>query len=129
MNIVSDMQSFSHPALPDVTIYAWEDVRNGQPQEILVDVAPGGTVPMHTHTVDAKMIIVAGEADVLFDPRELDANGQVLNRETVHQGDIVYFHAGMQHGFRASSQGLKFISVNGGIIDKEPNTWDISVET
>ena len=128
MNVISDMQRFSHPTIPDITVYAWEDIRSGKPQDILVDVAPDGVVPLHAHTVDAKMIIVSGEASVLFDQDQLHDRGQVLNRETVHQGDIVHFHAGMRHGFRASSQGLTFLSINGGIVDQDPDAWDLSVE-
>ena len=84
MNVVSEMQRFTHPAMPDVTIFAWDDIHSNEPQEILVDVSPDGEVPPHTHSVDARMIIVAGEAEVLFDEEQLARNGQVLNQKIVH---------------------------------------------
>lgn len=126
MNIVSDMQRFTHPAMPDVTIYAWEDIRSNKPQEILVSVSPYGRVPAHKHSVDAKMIIVAGKADLLFDEVELASKGQVLNKKTVVQGDIVSFESGMTHGFQAHQEGLSFVSINGGIVDSNPFAWDVS---
>jgi len=125
MSIVSEMQRFKHPTLPDVTVYAWEDIRSNVPQEILVHVAPSGKVPVHTHAVDAKMVIVGGEADVLFDQDQLDHDGQEIGRKTVRRGDIVDFRSGMTHGFRAHDNGLTFISINGGIVDPDSNEWNM----
>jgi quercetin dioxygenase-like cupin family protein len=74
---------------------------------------------MHSHTVDARMFVVDGEAELLSDDPQ-------LNGQTVRTGTCVFFERHVNHGFRAGKRGLKFVSENGGIVSAD-QAWDIAV--
>jgi quercetin dioxygenase-like cupin family protein len=88
----------------------------GAEQTVLVEVEPRGSIPLHSHTVDAEMIIVAGNGWVCA----TDAT----NGRHVSPGYRVFYEADKPHGFRAGDDGLSFISVNGGIVDELADRWD-----
>jgi quercetin dioxygenase-like cupin family protein len=122
MSRITHMKPFSHEGLPDVTAYALTaNLQAGKAQDLLVQVNPGGQVPLHSHSVDATMFIVDGEAIVISDDES-------LNGQTVHRGDVVDFERNIRHGFKASPLGLLFVSRNGGIIDEGSNAWDIQFQ-
>lgn len=119
MSAISRGEGLKHPGLPGVTVYPFSDaVGRGTPQEVLVEMTPNVTIPLHSHTVDAKMMIVNGEARVLSSDPELD--GQI-----VRPGDIVFFERDVAHGFAAFDRGMAFVSRNGGIVATDHNVWDI----
>lgn len=108
----------NYSALPGVIVYAMDGApKRGAVQRVLVCVAAGMDIPLHTHSVDAEMFIVAGSGVVL----SVDEN----NGRAVCMGDVVLFERDAPHGFRAGSQGLTFVSSNGGIVDADDD-WDIS---
>ena len=110
----------SHPKLPGVEICnLGEALRAGLPQRVLVRLEPRAEIPLHTHTVDAKMLIVAGDGFVL--------SRDATNGRAVTQGDGVFFERNAPHGFRAGDAGLTFITDNGGIVDERSDDWDISL--
>ena len=125
MNVISTMNKYAHPELPGVSVYAWDEIRAGEKQEVLVEVEPNGKIPCHKHSVDAHMVIVEGEAEVLFDKKQLNENDLELNKQVVSKGDLVFFKANMTHGFQASDKGLIFLSINGGIVDESDRHWDM----
>ncbi|SEN38290.1 cupin domain-containing protein [Nitrosomonas marina] len=125
-NIVTTMKNHSHPNMPNVNIYAWSNVASGNPQEVIVKVAPNTIVPLHAHSVDAQMVIIDGSAEVLYDQKQLYEANLNLNKKNVKAGDIVYFKAKLAHGFRAFENGLTFLSINGGIVDKNTLKWDLT---
>lgn len=101
-----------------VTIYTLSArPKAGVPQEVLVEVAPNQSIPLHTHSVDARMIIVAGAGTVL--------SHDASNGQPVKVGDVVFFEADAPHGFAASETGLAFLSQNGGIVDTVTDAWDV----
>jgi quercetin dioxygenase-like cupin family protein len=113
------MQSFSHAALPGVTIYAIGlKPQRGTPQEVLVQVSPDQTIPLHEHDSDARMYIVSGSGFVLSEDSQ-------TNGRSVSIGDCVCFERNKMHGFQASAEGLSFVSTNGGIVDEAHHNWDI----
>jgi quercetin dioxygenase-like cupin family protein len=119
MSAISRLESITNVALPGVTIFPLgEQAVAGVPQEVLVCSSPGVTIPPHTHSVDARMIIVSGGAEVLSD----DAG---LAGRHVAAGDVVFFERNVAHGFRAFDSGLAFISRNGGIVDTHDAHWDM----
>jgi quercetin dioxygenase-like cupin family protein len=128
MNLITSMKKCTHPDMPGVTIYTWENIQSGKPQEVVVNVDPGATIPPHQHSVDAYMIIVSGEAEVLFDEDQLHEHGMTLNKKIASTGDQVYFKAYMMHGFKASQKGLRFLSINGGIVDENSDKWDYQMQ-
>ncbi len=117
---VMEAPIFSHPDLPGVTIRplgSQQPVRGIQ-QSVLVTVERNGTIPLHSHEVDADMGIVSGTAIILSDDED--------NGREVGVGHCVRFRAGGKHGFRVGPEGLTFVSTNGGIIDRSPDQWDIT---
>jgi quercetin dioxygenase-like cupin family protein len=76
-------------------------------ENVLVTIAPNGTIPLHTHKVDARMYIVAGRAKVL--------STDEYNGREVGPGECVLFRKYLPHGFEACSEGLTFLSCNDGI--------------
>lgn len=125
MDTITSMKKFAHPDMPGVSIFARENVQAGQSQEVIVKVEPNEIIPLHKHSVDAHMIIVSGEAEVLFDEKQLSKHDLSMNKKYVSTGDIVYFQENISHGFKASDKGLAFISKNGGIVDMNPDKWDM----
>ncbi len=108
------------PGMPGVQLLlpiSQESLRKGSPQRFYVVVEPNGTVPLHTHSVDAVMTILDGSGFVLT---------QQGRERHVTLGDVVTFKANEPHGFEVSADGLKFLSENGGIADEDPNNWDIA---
>jgi quercetin dioxygenase-like cupin family protein len=94
-------------------------LKRGVPQEVLVDVEPHHEIPLHAHTVDAEMFIVAGSGTVLSDD-------QALNGRRVTKGMAVMFEKNVLHGFRAGGEGLTFVSRNGGIVTAPSEAWDMA---
>jgi quercetin dioxygenase-like cupin family protein len=119
MPAIEHLSSFQHDGLPGVRVFpVTASLAAGHPQEVLVEVDGDGTIPLHTHSVDAKMVIVAGSGCVL------SAQSQ-LNGVPVRRGDVVRFEKDIAHGFEAGPDGLVFLSVNGGIVDSRSENWDI----
>ena len=119
MPSICSLEWTSHPKLPGVGICSLgEALRAGLPQRVLVKVDPRAEIPLHTHTVDAKMLIVAGDGFVL--------SRDVTNGRAIAQGDCVFFERNAPHGFRAGGAGLTFITENGGIVDDHAENWDIN---
>jgi len=117
MPSVSTLSSVRHPSLPAVTIFPVSGpLQAGSPQTVLVQVDPLGLVPLHSHTVDAEMYIVAGKGWV--------CSTDATDGRAVAPGCRVFFEADQLHGFRAGQEGLSFISVNGGIVDEHADHWD-----
>jgi quercetin dioxygenase-like cupin family protein len=108
-----------HSNLKDVSIRPmWYEAKAGFLQEVLVVAEAGAIIPLHTHKVDARMFIVAGSGYVL----SVDEN----NGTPVSVGMEVFFEKDKAHGFRAGTNGLTFVSRNGGIVDNNEKSWDIS---
>jgi len=116
---ISELSTLHHGKLEGVLVYPLSDgLRAGSPQEVLVDVEPSGTIPLHRHEVSATMIIVAGSGRVL----SADCH---LNGQEVRRGNVVFFEREILHGFEAGLDGLVFISRNGGIVAESEQEWDI----
>ena len=120
MREISHNQPLTHPGLPGVTIFPFtKDLHRGAQQEVLVEMSPGCEIPLHSHAVDATMLIVDGEARLLSsDPH--------LHGQLVHRGDVVFFERDVNHGFVASDRGMAFVSNNGGIVVHDSGAWDIA---
>jgi quercetin dioxygenase-like cupin family protein len=117
---IARIEKVSHEGLPGVGAYVLQ--AHGEPahlEELLVEVEPNGEVPLHTHSVDATMIILDGTAKVLSEDHE-------LNGKQVSRGDVVFFEKERMHGFKAAASGLLFLSRNGGIVGTPGAPWDIS---
>ena len=117
--IISSLKHLSHTSLPGVLVFPLdaEAPERGKRQSVLVRAEAGVVIPLHTHDVDAEMIIVSGSAKVLSE--DPNVAGQVVT-----PGTRVFFEARKPHGFEAGGAGLSFISVNGGIVD-ENGDWDL----
>ena len=76
-------------------------------EKVFVTLEPNGKIPLHTHSVDARMYIVAGGAKVLSTDK--------YNGRHVGPGECVLFRKDLPHGFEAGPEGLIFLSCNGGI--------------
>jgi len=117
---IARIEKVSHEGLPGVGAYVLR--AQGEPahlEELLVEVEPYGEVPLHTHGVDATMIILDGTAKVLSEDHE-------LNGKQVSRGDVVFFEKERKHGFKAAGSGLLFLSRNGGIVGGAGRGWDIA---
>lgn len=118
MPSVNQLQHVAHPNLPGVQIFPLSGgFEVGKEQSVLVRIEPGGQIPLHSHSVDAEMFIVAGSGWVC----SVDAT----NGRHVSPGFRVFYEKDKPHGFRAGKEGLSFISNNGGIVDEEPAKWDL----
>ncbi len=119
--VVRSTGKLSHPSLPGVLItkIGAEAAVRGKSQKELVEIEPNGLIPLHTHTVDAMMIIVAGNGWTCC------TDG--TDGTPVSSGDCIFFEAEQLHGFRAGEEGLSFMTVNGGIVDENPANWDIKI--
>jgi quercetin dioxygenase-like cupin family protein len=103
--------------LPRVKIFPVNgELRAGFPQTVLVQIEPEGRIPLHSHTVAAEMVIVAGSGWV--------CSADDMNNRPVSPGCRVFFEADKPHGFHAGDEGLSFVSVNAGIVDDRPEQWD-----
>lgn len=119
MSAISRGEGLNHPRLPGVTVYPFSDaLSRGTPQEVLVEITANVSIPLHSHTVDARMMIVNGEARVLSSDPNL--HGQI-----VRPGDVVFFERDVDHGFAALDHGMAFVSRNGGIVAPDHDAWDI----
>jgi quercetin dioxygenase-like cupin family protein len=117
---IARIERVSHEGLPGVGAYVLQaHGDSAHMEELLVEVEPNGEVPLHTHSVDATMIILNGAAKVLSEDHELAGR-------QVSRGDVVFFEKNRMHGFKASDSGLLFLSRNGGIVGKAGRPWDIS---
>ncbi|MBI1300849.1 MAG: cupin domain-containing protein [Alphaproteobacteria bacterium] len=117
--MITRAREFNNSALPGVKILplGQDTLKAGEPQTISVTLEPGATIPLHTHSSDARMTILSGNAIVLSDNED--------NGREVGPGDCVLFAKDKPHGFEAGTEGLVFVSENGGIVDQEPQNWDI----
>lgn len=123
MGRITELQPVVHDSLPGVVVYPLDgDAEVGELQEVLVDVEPNGTIPLHRHQVDATMVILAGEGKVLSSDAQI--NGQLVGK-----GKVVFFERHVLHGFEAGPDGLLFISKNGGIVSSRGEPWDIEFAT
>jgi quercetin dioxygenase-like cupin family protein len=114
---VSTLRSVTHPSLPGVRIFPVTDqLEAGSAQSVLVEVTPRGSIPLHSHSVDAEMIIVGGSGWV--------CSNDATDGRHVKPGYRVFYEADKPHGFIAGPEGLSFISINGGIVDEHPERWD-----
>ncbi|OGJ59141.1 hypothetical protein A2635_04235 [Candidatus Peribacteria bacterium RIFCSPHIGHO2_01_FULL_51_9] len=120
MSKTTEMGALRHPELTGVEVYPLgENPQKGENQEVLVIVEPEGIIPLHSHEVDARMFVVAGDAQLLSDDPQ-------LNGQQVRTGTCVFFEKLVNHGFKAGKQGLRFLSRNGGIVDSH-GAWDIKM--
>ena len=116
--MITTVEPFLHASLEGVKVYPMDETpQQGKEQTVLVRVAPNVEIPLHTHQGDATMFIVSGSGHVLSDGEN--------NGASVEVGDCVFFEKLRQHGFQAGDDGLTFISMNEGIVDRDPNKWDI----
>ena len=116
---VSQLKVLTSPSLPGVRIFAISGApKAGVAQSVLVEVEPDGSIPLHSHTVDAEMIIVGGSGWV--------CSTDATNGRHVSPGFRVFYEKERPHGFRAGKEGLSFISNNGGIVDEDPKKWDFA---
>src|SRR3989344_8368301 len=117
MHQVSKLEVLTSPSLPGVRIFAISGApKAGVAQSVLVEVEPDGSIPLHSHTVDAEMIIVGGSGWV--------CSTDATNGRHVSPGFRVFYEKDKPHGFRAGNDGLSFVSINGGIVDEVPDKWD-----
>jgi quercetin dioxygenase-like cupin family protein len=120
MSTIVHSKPISHGSLLGVTVYPFSArLERSVPQDVLVAVEPGATIPLHSHSVDASMLIVDGEGLVL-------SSDPALHGQVVRRGDLVYFERNVDHGFKAADVGLTFLSRNGGIVTRDEAGWDIS---
>jgi len=120
MPSLSTIEPAFHPALPGVKIFPLSGPpKVGIPQDILVEIEPDGSIPLHSHAVDAEMFIIAGSGWV--------CSTDETNGRPVSLGWRVFFEADEPHGFRAGKDGLTFISANGGIVDSLSEHWDLEM--
>lgn len=115
--MISRLATVTHPSLPGIQLFPMgaRPIR-GEPQTILVKMDSGSQIPLHTHTVSARMVIVAGSATVRSSDSSIDGT-------RVDAGSVVDFHANIAHGFDADDEGMTFVSENGGILGE--GDWDI----
>ena len=122
MPSVTKLQSLTHPSLPNVRIFPISGtLKAGAEQAVLVEVEPRGSIPLHSHTVDAEMVIVGGSGWV--------CSTDATNGRHVSPGYRVFYEKDKPHGFRAGNDGLSFVSINGGIVDEVPDKWDFAPAT
>ncbi|MBT6761849.1 hypothetical protein HOA92_02315 [archaeon] len=117
---IRNLETITHQGLAGVVIRPMQsyDPKVEIGQDILVTVEANGIIPLHTHQCEARMYIVAGNAEVL-------STDSKLHGKYVDPGVEVYFEANVAHGFAAGKNGLTFVSRNGGIVDKVQENWDI----
>lgn len=116
---IKSVAAITHPSLPGIRIFPLDGTpRVGERQDVLVDVAADASIAMHTHECEAIMFIVAGSARVRSENPDLDG-------QQVSVGDVVHFEAHRAHGFESVGEAFRFISRNGGIVDSNPERWDI----
>jgi quercetin dioxygenase-like cupin family protein len=123
VGLIKYLPALHHSHLEGVRVYPLSlgELNARQPQEVLVEVAPHGEIPLHKHSVDAEMFIIAGSGEVLSEDAEL--SGREVGR-----GAVVMFEREVSHGFKAGADGLVFISRNGGIVAKTESEWDIAFD-
>lgn len=116
---ITQVLSTTHPQMPGVNVrpIGNSSLQKGTAQQVLVEVEPNATIPMHSHSVDAIMDIVAGSATLLTDDKDLQG-------KVVSTGNKVFFNKGGLHGFMAGPKGLIFVSTNDGIVGEKD--WDIA---
>ena len=85
-----------------------------------VSILPGGSVPLHSHSCAATMIVVAGEA------RKLTKDGR--KGRLVRTGAVIIKQANQPHGFAGvGPNGFKFISLSEGKgIVRDHNELDLA---
>jgi quercetin dioxygenase-like cupin family protein len=84
---------------------------------LLVRVAPGGEIPLHTHLVASGMDIKSGSALAL---------GKEAGRR-VFPGECIFKPAGMPHGFtEVGPDGFEFVSTAGGAGILHDEEWDFT---
>lgn len=117
--MITKLKTTIHHALSGITVIPFTNApARGTPQSVLVQMKPNTEIPLHTHTVDAKMYCVAGSATVL-------SSDSKDNGRKVQPGHLVEFNSNIAHGFLAGPQGFAFVSDNGGIVDVS-GKWDMA---
>jgi len=111
MNTIYPIKPINYDQLPGSVISHIMTEADNLSEVSFVEMEAGSTIEPHTHKVDANMFILSGTATVLSD----DEN----NGRTVTKGDCVFFEALKPHGFRAGKEGMSFLSINGGILQKD----------
>jgi quercetin dioxygenase-like cupin family protein len=118
-DMITQIPSVAHSALPGVEVFPISGhVEKGVAQQVLVKVEDGGSIPLHTHTVMAKMVVTSGEARILSGDKSIDGT-------IVRQGSVVTFDPIIPHGF-ADCRGFTFLSDNGGIVGHGED-WDMEM--
>ena len=111
-------KEIEHSELKGTTVREmWGGPIVGKPQDVLVTCEPHTEIPLHTHTVRARMYGVSGTATVL----SADTS---INGKKVGPGDEIFFEASIPHGFKAGPEGYIFVSKNEGIVGNQG--WDIN---
>lgn len=124
-SVLESAKSTNYHAMPGVKISSWSKPSRGEPQKLFIEAEPGSEIPLHTHSVDAEMLVVDGQAELLFDQQQLSDLDIQLDRIQVGAGDRILFKANLSHGFKVGPKGLKFVSINDGIAAPEADQWDI----
>jgi len=92
----------------------------GALQDILVEIDPGGAIPLNIHTVDTEIFIVAGNGWV--------CSADELNRKSLSTGNRVLFQPGdPQQLLLAGNEGLSFISINGYLVSSVSEQWEFEL--
>ncbi len=88
----SEMKFVNHPVYEGVQVAKLVSKEDGQPVGVLVlQIAPGVEIPVHTHDVNVDSIFVVAGRGVVF------VNGRW---EEVGAGDYILASAGEEHGVR-----------------------------
>jgi quercetin dioxygenase-like cupin family protein len=90
-------------------------VSDGSIQVLMVEVAPGGVIPLHAHDCAATMVITKGAA------RTLGKDGRVVTK-----GDVVVKAAREPHGFSEIKEPFAFLSISDGQGIVSPKGWDMA---
>lgn len=88
---------------------------DGGMQVLMVEVAPGGEIPVHSHECSATMVITKGAA------RTLGKDGRVVSK-----GDVVVKAPREPHGFSEVREPFAFLSISDGDGIVSPKGWDMS---
>lgn len=90
-------------------------VSDGKLQVLMVEVQPGGEIPLHAHDCAATMVITKGSA------RTLGKDGRV-----VAKGDVVVKGPREPHGFSDVKEPFAFLSISDGEGIVRPQGWDMA---
>jgi len=86
-------------------------------QVLMVEVTPGGEIPLHAHECSAVMVITKGKA------RTLGKDGRVVSK-----GDVVVKAPREPHGFSEIGEPFAFLSISDGKGIVSPEGWDMKYQ-